>query len=61
MHRVEPAGSARTEIYLCRILAVLMSGGFGGSDQGFRKLMIGYEEPEQTMEQALAEFNKSAF
>lgn len=48
----------RIESYLCRILAVLVSGGFGGSDAGYQRLMIGYQEQEQTLEEAYREMSK---
>lgn len=58
MQRIEPTGAVRMEWYLCRILAALLSSGFGGSDKGFEKLIIGYEEREQTLEEALREMNR---
>ena len=57
MQQIEPTGQLRLEWYLARLTAVVASS-WGGGKVDWRDFLIGYEKPQQTMEQAMAVLNR---
>ena len=58
MQKIEPTGQLRLEWYFAKLITAMEVGLCGSKDNDWRNRLIGYEQPEQTMEQMLATLNR---